>query len=100
VQQVIRKGGRIERLTMRSLITLPIAAPLVRAAAAMAARVPPDAMSGTAAPKTPRADQRPKHGAETLETSSVVTRWRRGRSGFGDLDLIAIACSRLPDGAS
>ena len=62
MQQVILKGGRIERLTMRSLITLPIAAPLVRAAPAMAARVTPDAMSGTAAPKTPRADQRPARG--------------------------------------
>ena len=41
MQQVILKGGRIEPLTMRSLITLPIAAPLVRAAPAMAARVPP-----------------------------------------------------------
>jgi hypothetical protein len=53
VQQVILKGGRIEPLTMPSLITLSIAAPLRRRATpAMAARVPPHAISGTAAPMT------------------------------------------------
>ena len=70
VQQVVPEGGRVQPLTIRSLITLPIAvaaAPPVRATATMAARAPPDAITGRAAPKAPTLTSVPNTTAEHLK---------------------------------
>ena len=57
-------------------------------------QAPPGAITGRAAPKA--LTSVPNTTAETLETSSRVTRSRRGRPGR-DLDRIPIDCSQLPD---